>query len=245
MKKALISLAIAQVFIGFATRSVADDQYTPDGKPRSGHFEISIYDLPTGSSSSPELLGQAIKKHNTTQLSSPQIQQRSSQPQNRKKSEISKIRLPEYYIQDVENASFEGRIDQSREVVDYSHLKLKPLNLKSVSGCILKSTQLNGIKRGNLNTGFSRYYTCSDGDIYTRDMLLEGVRLTTIKEQSNVDIKGNSGTIYAVRDSSGRSYTSLSWVSNNTAHMIQKVGTGVSTRDWLYRYAEELTSASY
>lgn len=34
----------------------------------------------------------------------------------------------------------------------------------------------------------------------------------------------------------------LSWVSNDIDHVVQKVGTDESTRNWLIQYAEEIVA---
>lgn len=46
--------------------------------------------------------------------------------------------------------------------------------------------------------------------------------------------------MYGMRDKAGNSVTTLSWVSNDVDHRVQKTGVDAATREWLIQFAQEL-----
>lgn len=219
----------------------AEPAAPPSGKVFvSGHTEISIHDLPPGSVDD---LSKAVREY-TSGSGNPRqqaAQRKQVMTANVTDAEIKKISAAPDHVYDIDDARFLGRVNPALKVSDYSYLKLKPLDLAITRSCTLKTTQANGLLRNGMNTGYSRYYQCPEGDVYTKDMLLEGVRKITIKEQQNVSFNGYSGMMHGYRDASGHGYTHLAWVSNNTSHVVERVGVTSDTRTWLVAYATELT----
>lgn len=204
--------------------------------PRTGHVEISIHDLPEGSSKDLDAAIRAYRKDPAA------AEGASSLRKLRSGDEIAAV--PKDRIFDVENASLEGRLKQKAPLTDFSSLRIKPIDLKATAACELLSTQPNGvyIRSTKEHSGFSRFFRCPDGAVYTRDMTFYGMRKITIKEQNNVHQPTFTGQMYGNRDQQGNSYTTLSWVSNDIDHVVQKVGADESTRNWLIQYAEELVA---
>lgn len=204
--------------------------------PRTGHVEVSIHDPPEGSS---EHLDAAIKEYRKNPGAA-----KVSPSLRRSASGEETVAFPKERVLDVDNASLEARLKQTPTMTDFSSLRVKPIDLNVTASCKLVTTQPNGvyIRTTKEHSGFSRFFRCPDGAVYSRDMTFYGMRKITIKEQNNVHQPTFTGQMYGSRDKQGNSYTTLSWVSNNIDHVVQKTGVDESTRNWLIQYAEELVA---
>ncbi|MBX8539637.1 hypothetical protein K5D44_21240 [Pseudomonas cichorii] len=180
-----------------------------------GYQEISMYDLPTGSSKT---------------LEKAMVDDSKSLPS------------PSDKVYDDPDTRSSWVINPEKTVTDYSLLKIQPNKIQILRPCNLKSTQYNGIYRKSKYTGFAQFYDCAGEKVYLRDMLLEGVKITGIKEQNNVELLNTKGIMYGIRNLQGKSFTNLSWTSKNIHHIVEKDGTSPSTRAWLIKYANEVIS---
>lgn len=208
---------------------------------KPGHVEISIYDLPEGSTKDLATAVREYSKHldaNVAQSAQAKRSERNVQAAH------DLAVFPKEYVYDVENASLYRSIDEKLIVNDYTSLMIKPVDLASTRSCELLGTTVNGVynRKTKEHSGFSRVFECPTGYIVTRDMTFYGMRKITIKEQNNVVVNGVGGKMYGYIDKNGNSYTTLSWVSNNIDHLVQKTGTDAATRKWLIQYAQELVS---
>ena len=235
-------LLVALIPLCLSNYAVAGPETPSTQAPRTGHIEVSINDLPEGSSKD---LGAAMRvfgKRLDTEGTGIMGQGASNKML---RSTISgEITRPEDHIYQVDNASLSWLKNSAPALTDYSQLKITPSEVNITSACKIIITQPNGIfsKKQKKYTGFARFYQCQDGEVFTRDMTFDGVRKLTIKEQKNLTFRGGSGVIYGARDTKGNTNTTLKWVSNNIDHFVQKTGATADTRQWLIRYAEEIVA---
>ncbi|MBX8499334.1 hypothetical protein [Pseudomonas lijiangensis] len=206
-----------------------------------GYKEISMYDLPTGSSKNLEKAMIDYNKANTNGEAKPDNSLKI-RPLARVEKEIKEIKFPAYKVYDEPDARSSWEINPKKTVTDYSLLKIQPNRIQTLQTCDLKSTQYNGIYRKSKYTGFAQFYDCAGEKVYLRDMLLEGIKITGIKEQNNVELLNTKGVMYGIKNSQGKSFTNLSWTSKNIHHIIERDGTNSFTRAWLIRYANEVIS---
>jgi hypothetical protein len=233
MRKVFFAAVSTLIASGFAFAEPA-----VQGPPR-GHFEISIKDLPPGSSKD---LGAAMREYSRSiargDQPKPGLSQRAMNPSD----EV--VSFPKEHVYEVDDARLNWGLEKKPSLADYAGLEIKPVDLEVTASCELVTTQPNGVynRRDNVHSGFSRHYKCPLGDVYLRDMSFFGFRKITIKEQNNITIGSVQGRMSGFRDKVGNSYTMLSWVSNEVDHLVQMSGTNEETRQWLIRYAEELVS---
>ncbi|MFJ4257501.1 hypothetical protein ACIP01_11235 [Pseudomonas monteilii] len=204
--------------------------------PRTGHVEVSVRDIPEGIS---EHLDEAIREYRKNPGAG-----KGSASLRKSTSSEEVIAFPKERVLDVDNASLEARLKQTPTMTDFSSLRVKLIDLNVTASCKLVTTQPNGvyIRTTKEHSGFSRFFRCPDGAVYSRAMTFYGMRKITIKEQNNVHQPTFTGQMYGSRDKHGNSYTTLSWVSNNIDHVVQKTGLDESTRNWLIQYADELVA---
>lgn len=212
----------------------------PDSRPESRYVEISVHDLPAGSEKDLDAAVGKMGSHLREDDKALPLNSRSTQ----RKVEPVLQTHPKEHVYEVDNATMRYKENAQTVLSNYDSLMIKPVDLSVTKACNLLSTDANGVysQKRKEHSGYSRYFRCPDGDVYARDMTFFGMRKVVIKEQNNVMIAGASGRMYGYRDKSGNSYTVLKWVANDIDHAVQKVGTDVSTRDWLIQYAEELTA---
>lgn len=136
--------------------------------PRTGHVEISIRDLPDGSSKDLDAAIRAYRKN-------PEAAKASSSGE-----EIAPVPKEQVFL--VDNAYLEGLLKLKPPLTDFSSLRIKPIDLKVTAACELLSTQPNGvyIRSTKEHSGYSRFFRCPDGAVYSRDMTFYGMRKITI-----------------------------------------------------------------
>ncbi|MFJ2982651.1 MULTISPECIES: hypothetical protein [unclassified Pseudomonas] len=225
-----LSLAIADICLA------AD---LPDSRPKSRYTEISIHELPMGSEKDLDASVREYSKQLRTEGT------RGARTSGSKRNDAAAAALATYpndHVYEADNALISYKPGSQLPLTNYSSLMIKPIDLKATSACELMATDANGVysRKRKEYSGFSRYFKCPDGDVYTKDMTFFGMRKVVIKEQNNIVVSGISGRMYGYRDKKGNSYTTLWWVSNDIDHAVQKSGTDASTRNWLVQYAEEL-----
>jgi|GEM_PF-5945968 len=208
---------------------------------RTGYVEISIHDLPEGSTQN---LGRAVREYIRKLDAANGDRTKIERPRYNAKAAETLVAYPKEHVYEVENAQMERTLDKSRILNDYSSLMVKPVDLDATSACQLLGTVANGMynRKTSQYAGFVRIFNCPDGDVLTWDTTFYGMRKIVIREQKNVDINGIRGIMHGFRDSNGNSHTSLSWVSNDIDHQVQKTGVDAATREWLLQYARELVS---
>lgn len=213
----------------------------PARSSRTGYVEISIHDLPEGSSKN---LGPAIREYIRKLDAANGDRTKIERPRYNAKAAEALVVYPKEHVYDVDNAKMERTLDKSQILNDYSSLMLEPVDLDATRACQLLGTVGNGMynRKTGQYAGFVRVFNCPDGDVLTWDMTFYGMRRTVIREQQNVEINGIRGIMHGLRDSNGNSHTSLSWVSNDIDHQVQKIGVDAATREWLLQYARELQS---
>lgn len=208
---------------------------------QTGHVEISINDLPDGSSKD---LGAAVREYSKNLDANSQRSVQATPSHRGTKAAEELVVYPKEHVYDVDEVLEPPRLNEKLILKDYSSLMIKPVELNVTNECHLLGASANGVynRKTKEYSGFARLFKCPTGEVYTRDMTFYGMRKITIKEQNNVDIQGIGAKMYGYKDKNGSSYTTLTWVSNNVDHLVQKSGVDGPTRDWLIRYAEELVS---